>query len=322
MERNYALGGILFGLLAGALLGAGIFSLTGSLNLGLGFTLMIIGALMGSVTGWFVAPIYMKWREKQIKPITEREEYKGILTQQNQEGDPDPSTDSLSGTFHVDFIRLGGFALLYSSLSVGFIFLIWYQGISYWYFVIFFLVLALFNLGKLMLYAGTRLEINAQGFEHKIWGESRMIGWDDIDFIWETYSRIQFGLFPLQYTHHIKLDLYDGSTLKLNRNLGHFSTLTNLIQRGATSFQLPIALSRLENGGTIDFGVFKLNDKGLYFKNKNLVWSDIDRIVVMRERVQVQKTGKQWLNWADVKGWEVPNLRLFVLLANNHTKVI
>ena len=104
--------------------------------------------------------------------------------------------------------------------------------------------------------------------------------------------------------------------------MGKLSTITNLIQIGATSVQLPIALERIENGGAIDFNIFKLNGKGLYYKNKNLVWSDIDRIIVNRERVQVQKTGKQWLNWADVRGWEVPNLRLFALLASNYTKVI
>jgi len=51
MEKNEPLGGVLTGLLLGAVVEAGIFAMTGSLNLRLGFISMIVAAGVGEVIG-------------------------------------------------------------------------------------------------------------------------------------------------------------------------------------------------------------------------------------------------------------------------------
>lgn len=62
-NRDQALGGIVFGLLGGAVLGAFIFFLLGSLDLGLGLLLVVTTALVSAGLGWFVGPRIMNMRK-------------------------------------------------------------------------------------------------------------------------------------------------------------------------------------------------------------------------------------------------------------------
>jgi len=119
----------------------------------------------------------------------------------------------------------------------------------------------------------------------------------------------------------VKLKLRDSVSIKLDRNLKEIETLSNLLHEGVTRIQLPIAINGLQRGATIDFIILKLNEIGMTYNNKSITWQDIEKIMVSRSGVTVQKTGKNWTSWAIIKGYDMPNLRLFALLANEYTKV-
>jgi hypothetical protein len=323
MNQNHELGGLVVGLLAGALLGALIFSLLGSLNLGFGLLLILLVALASAGIGWFVGPAFMKWRENQIKPLTEREEYRGIVEQRKLEIIDIPGLVETTKTFQVDLLRLGGLSFFFFMLIIVFVFLTWYQDIFQWiYFAAFFAVLALFNLMKIIRNSNKSVEISSQGIKYKTKNGARLIEWKEVEFIWEKQERIQYSLFPIKHEHYVVLDLRDGNSIKLDRNLKDFGMLANLLHEGVTRIQLPIAMRGLKNGATIDFKILKLNEKGIFYKNKSISWQDIDRILMNHARVMIQKTGKNWVSWADIKGWDLPNLRLFALIANEYTKVV
>jgi hypothetical protein len=323
MNQDHQLGGLVVGLLGGAVLGALVFSISGSLDLGLGMLLILILALVSAGLGWFVGPAIMNWREKQTKPLTERKEYRNIVDQDKIEVISKPSVFETGRSFQVDLLRLGGLTFFFFILVMFFLFLTWYQGIMEWiYFVVFFAFLTLLNLVKIVRNADKSVEIQLSGFEYKSGRQNRFIEWKEVDFIWEKQEKIQYGLVPIKNQHHLVLDLRDGNSIKLDRNLKDFKELADLLHEGVTRVQLPIALRGLKDGATIDFKICKLNAQGISYKKKSISWQEIDRILINQARVMVQKTGKNWVSWADIKGWDLPNLRLFALLANEYTKVV
>ena len=154
MNKDHALGGLVIGLLGGAVLGAFIFSISGSLDLGFGMLLILIVALASAAIGWFVGPSIMNWREKQRKPLTDRKEYQNIVDHQKSETVDIHGAVETTKTFKVDLFRLGGLSLLFFAIGAYCLFLTWYQGINVWiYFVIFFAFLTIFNVAKIVLNA-------------------------------------------------------------------------------------------------------------------------------------------------------------------------
>ena len=322
MNQDHALGGLVIGLLGGAVLGAFIFSVSGSLDLGFGMLLILIVALASAAIGWFAGPAIMNWREQNRKPLSKRKEYRNIVDGQISESIDTKGAVEKTRIFKVDLFRLGGNSLLFFAIGAYCLFLTWYQGINVWiYFVIFFAFLTIFNITKIVLNADKSVEIKTNGFEHKSKSGVRFIDWKEVEYIWDKYERIQYSLFPIRHVHIVKLELRDGVSIKLDRNLKNIGTLANLLHEGITRIQLPIAISGLQRGATIDFIILKLNEKGITFNNKSISWQDIEKILVKRSGVSIQKTGKNWTSWAIIKGEDLPNLRLFALLANEFTKV-
>jgi hypothetical protein len=322
MNKDHALGGLLIGLLGGAVLGAFIFSVSGSLDLGFGMLLILIVALVSAATGWFAGPSIMTWWEKQRKPLSERKEYQNIVDhQQSEHVDTHGSVEETS-KFSVDLFRLGGLALLFFGLAMYFLFLIWYQNTTIWiFFSLFFVGLTIFNLVKIVRNTDKSVEIRTKGFEYKSKSGARFIEWKEVDYIWEKYERIQYSLFPIKYEHVVKMELRDGTFIFLDRNLKGIGKLANLLHEGITRIQLPIAMNGLQRGATIDFRILHLNADGITHNNRSIGWQDVEKVIVKRSGVAIQKTGKNWTSWAMIKGSELPNLRLFALLANEYTKV-
>lgn len=322
MNKDHALGGLVIGLLGGAVLGAFIFSVTGSLDLGFGMLLILIVALASAATGWFVGPPIMTWWEKQRKPLPERKEYQKIVDHQKSEPGETHGTLDEKKIFKVDLFRLGGLSFLFFAIGMYCLFLIWYQGENVWiYFVLFFVGLTIFNVVKIARNTHKSVEIRTNGFEYKWKSGVRFIEWKEVDYIWEKYERNKFSLFPIQYEHTVKMELRDGTFIILDRNLKRIGKLANLLHEGITRIQLPIAINGLHRGATIDFKILNLTPKGITHNNKSIGWQDIEKIIVKRSGVAIQKTGKNWTSWAIIKGYELANLRLFALLANEYAKV-
>jgi len=63
INKDHTLGGLVIGLLGGAVLGAFIFFISGSLDLGFGLLLILIVALVSAGFGWFVGPVIMNLRK-------------------------------------------------------------------------------------------------------------------------------------------------------------------------------------------------------------------------------------------------------------------
>ncbi len=314
MNKNHALGGVLVGLFGGGLLGALIFNLTGSLDLPFGFLLMMIFGAAGAAAGWFLGPAVMNWREKQIKPLAERAEYKRILDRSHA---VEPS-----GTYRVDYLRFGVLSLVAFFLGAWFISLTLSQDNSLWIFAVFFFISALYNLGKILINIKKEFVLTPQGFIYRNRGIERVLQWKDVKYIREKYFRLQYSLFPAKFDHHVILDLHNGDSIRLDRNLKDIDKLADHLQNSITKHHLPIALHRVKSGREVDFEIFQINSNGIRYKGEPLSWHEVDRIIINLTRVQVQKKGKQWFNWADEKGWNLPNLRLFALIANEYTRVV
>lgn len=322
MNKDHALGGLVIGLLGGAVLGAFIFSVSGSLDLGFGMLLILVVALASAATGWFVGPSIMTWWEKQRKPLPERKEYQKIVDHQKSEPVELHGAVDETNLFRVDLFRLGGLSFLFFAIGMYCLFLIWYQGENAWtYFVIFFVGLTILNVVKIVRNADKSVEIRTNGFEYKSKSGVRFIEWKEVDYIWEKYERNKFSLFPIKYEHAVKMELRDGTYIKLDRNLKGMGKLANLLHEGITRIQLPLALNGLQRGATIDFKILNLNPKGITHNKKSIDWQNIEKIIAKRSGVAIQKTGKNWTSWAIIKGYELPNLRLFALLANEYAKV-
>lgn len=324
MEKNESLGGVLTGLLLGAVVGAGIFAMKGSLNLRLGFVSMMVAAVVGAVIGYQVLKIRERSRTGNRPPMTNQspdEMSRGDLRMDGY----DPQVPVSSQIYKVDALRLAILMVWMSLLGTGSFYLEWKSGgVGFSIFFVFaalFFGVALYHLATWFLNSGIQVTINSDGFLYYSGRDRWFIEWEAVDKVWERHQKTVWNGIPVRNIHTLTIVTRDGKRVRLSRTLGRIGFLAEGLQGAVTSYLLPRTIETLETGGSVDFVAFTITSQGIQRKQDFLPWHEVDKIIIYPGRIQVRRTGKNWLNWSEAKTWNVANFPLFKIVASQYAKV-
>jgi hypothetical protein len=98
--------------------------------------------------------------------------------------------------------------------------------------------------------------------------------------------------------------------------------LGDTIVARVTERVLPEALRTFGKGGTVSFGPLSASPYLLTYKGKQMTWGQIDRLDVefnaqtKSTQLEVRAAGGGWLPWCSVPVRDIPNLRVFLELAD------
>lgn len=140
-------------------------------------------------------------------------------------------------------------------------------------------------------------------------------------YLWESMTALQ------DITRHYTNGVYTGTTYiytlmkpgaKARKITQFYETPDKWgpqIQQGITEAQAPRAMASVAAGQTCQFGDLTIDRGGIGRGNKRLSWPEIEEVKISRGFVSVRKAGK-WLNWSGKQVKEIPNVFVFLTVAD------
>jgi len=323
-RNSFSLGGALVGLLAGALAGAGVFALSGNLDLRIGFLLLAVFAIIGAVLG-SQAPRLLDWAGLKHLWRPTHAPVRPLSSQDFQSDRWHPSVPASIQTYAADAPRLMILTGLFVLLGSAFVYLeVKFGEGGFPLFLVYalpFFGVASYHLATYLFNSSLQVEVSPAGLSYSSNRERHFVGWGEVVKVWERQQEASWNGITMWNIHRLTIAVRDGRRIKLDRTLKRFGKLAESVQAAVTSHLLPRAIQTLENGGEVTFDEFVVTSRGIKRGQQFLPWPEVHRIIIQQERVQVRKTGKNWFNWADTKAWNVANLRLFAIVAKQYARV-
>lgn len=317
MERSKAPAGALIGFLSGALAGAGIVRLSGTDNLRGGIIFMLVSALLCTMAGWVIGMLLKEKKPENTIPNTgqpleityDPEALETLLPTSTQ-------------TYTVDSFRLLGLTGLFGFLGACFLYFLSQseKSIVFAIFAILFLGVALFYFINWLVNSSLMVRVSPSGLEYTSNRQRQFIEWSSIEKVWETRIFESHG-FVIRNIHILRIITQDKREITIDRRLRRFSSLAQTINAAVTPCQLPGIVETLNEDSFVDFAEFQLSKQGIYSNGSFLAWHEVEQIIVSNGRVQIRKTGKNWMSWAETQAWEIANFPVFVKIASLFTTV-
>lgn len=320
MKQNLPGEFMVIGLLLGGVAGAGIFYLSGNLNLKLGLGLIIGFSVFLSAAGWVSGKLIIRRREAKKDPDSGLPPHKNYVT---WDYSPDDTTIEIQESQPIYKPNtIGNIILIVLPLIFAVVsgFMVQFGGIFYLVPLVLLIFYAIYNYTSFVRYKGVQYQLTSIGIIIKSKKEQTLLEWKNVDKIWVRNTK-RNDIFQFFYVHHIRILTKTGKALQLDRNIRDFSKMEHDIQTAVTSTLLPGANQKLNAGEQLRFGDYRISYQGILYREKTLPWSDVHGITAGVEEIQVHKTGKNWTSWAITKSWDIPNYRLFVMLLSNYANV-
>jgi hypothetical protein len=142
------------------------------------------------------------------------------------------------------------------------------------------------------------------------------IRWDQVESVLQAIThRYQYGV-KVASTYIYTIRRIDGYTTRITHFYQDIAELGNAIAERVTAVALPRAVDAVRAGQTVTFGDLSLNLSGIAAAGKGAVpWSEIQKVNVYNGQVSVSRQGK-WLSWSSQQAKDIPNLFVFLALAN------
>lgn len=320
MRQNLPGEFMVIGLLFGGVAGAGIFYLSGNLNLKLGVGLIIGFSIFLSATGWLTGKLIIEKREARNDPDSGLPPYKNYVTWDYSPCETDIVIQESQSIYKPN--NFGNITIIILSLilAAGSGYMVQFGGVFYLVPVVILVFYAIYNYTSFNRYRGVQYQLTSTGIIIISEKEHTLLEWENIEKIWVKNTKSK-DIFQFFYIHHIRILTKTGKTLQLDRNIKNFSRMEYDIQTAVTATLLPVASQKLNNGEQLRFGEYRISYQGISYRGKSLSWNDVNGISAGSEEIQVHKTGKNWTSWSITKSWDIPNYRLFVTLLSRYSTV-
>jgi hypothetical protein len=132
----------------------------------------------------------------------------------------------------------------------------------------------------------------------------------DVEHLIKTTREYGFGL---QRCDGEVLRIYEGVN---QRDVG---PLADLLQAKVAAHLWPRMIMRLTAGEEVIFGPLTMNRIGVSNRRETIPWSELEAITIAEGVLQITKT-HGWLSWPRIEAREIPNLYVFLALADNTLK--
>lgn len=151
----------------------------------------------------------------------------------------------------------------------------------------------------------------SDGIAYRDGGQTRVMHWDDIGWVWQQVTKHYYNGIPTGTTHKYTLQLLDGDKFTLNQGLERIGELGEHVQNEVFRRQFPKAAQAYNSGQELNFGKLRISRAGISNGKETLPWEQVKGIKLANGQIVVSRQGK-WLAWAGMGAHEVPNL--FILL--------
>ncbi len=140
--------------------------------------------------------------------------------------------------------------------------------------------------------------------------------WDQIESVTQAITHVyRYGV-KVRSIYIFTVRRFDGHTTKITHFYAGIEELGTVIARRVTAVALPRAIDALRAGQTLNFGDLAVNLSGIASAGKGAVpWTDIQKVSVNNGVVSLARQGK-WLSWSSKQARDIPNLFVFLELAN------
>jgi hypothetical protein len=117
-----------------------------------------------------------------------------------------------------------------------------------------------------------------------------------------------------QYLYTVRRN--DGRVLKLTQFYDGIAQLGQGISEQVARVHLPHALAAIQRGETVPFGDLGVHATGVVSARHGLLpWTELEQVQVVQGYVRLRKAGK-WLAWSHKAAADIPNLYVFLTLAD------
>jgi uncharacterized membrane protein YeaQ/YmgE (transglycosylase-associated protein family) len=324
-DKRYSTGGAMLGLVLGALAGAWVFNLWGSLDMGMGCVSIMIFSIVGALVGSQVARFVKLSRPViDVPPVMDAPLYtEPSLDDLRDQGDH--SIPNVPQTYTVDALRLVLLAAVFSIVGAVFAYFeLLTGGASFPFFLIcsvFFFGVGLYHLATLLVNLNLQVEVDSRGLLYSSYLDRRLMQWSEIYRVLERHQKHTVNMIPVLNIHTLVISNHVGDQIKLDRTLKGIDDLAKTVQITVTKQLLTGAIKTLKSGGNLNFDAFSITSQGIQRKQKFLPWNEVDKMIINQGHVSVKRTGKNWLNWADVRVWDIANIPLFLIIAGQYARL-
>ena len=179
----------------------------------------------------------------------------------------------------------------------------------------FFILWAMFrtpNLSRAM--AARRLYLYQYGFILADRPDSPQVyRWDDVQTVFQKIvSNRSYGV-ETSRTYTYTITARDGRTAKVTQFWDDIAQLGALINHNVSVALLPVTLTAIERGQSVQFGDMMVNATGIAGRRKSVTWPEVRNVRVTNGYVSVDVAGK-FFSLSTTAAAKLPNLPLFLEL--------
>ncbi len=166
-----------------------------------------------------------------------------------------------------------------------------------------------------LIYRSWHVYVCTDGFVFTRGNKIEAFRWDQIEAMWQAVTRRYINGIYTGTVHRYTVRGRDARQVIFSDRFTNVEELGNTISRAITNYQLPQVIATYNAGNTLTFGPLSISTQGVSNGKELLPWSQVKEMGVNRGVVTVRKEGK-WLNWSSARVAQIPNVFVFMALAN------
>jgi hypothetical protein len=142
--------------------------------------------------------------------------------------------------------------------------------------------------------------------------------WADILELYQVIEDVyQYGLVHTAREYGFGLNRCDGEVLHIHEGVNprDVGPLSDRMQSKVAAHLWPQVIRQFKAGQDVIFGPLTMNRSGVSNRSKTIPWSEVDAITIAEGIVKIRKADR-WLSWSRVEARDIPNLYVFLTLAD------
>ncbi len=177
----------------------------------------------------------------------------------------------------------------------------------------FLMVAPLVSLARVWRSRGLRILIYPEGMIRLRGDEATAIFWHQVSAVWQIKNQGHWAK-AVNGSLAFTIRRTDGKEIHFSDQITNLKELGKIIQRETKPGLLRRAQETMQAAGVVHFGKVRVSWEGLTCEKQYAPWSQLKEIKIEGDKLAIRREGK-WLTWCAVPISEVPNVHVFMALA-------
>lgn len=181
-------------------------------------------------------------------------------------------------------------------------------------FAVLFLGMTIYLLSTVIQIANQNVYLFQQGLVIDKNKRVQAFPWNQIAEVWQSITRNYRNGGYVSTTYLYTLRRSDGYQVKLNNLTKEIAELGSAMMQGVTRELVPRALHAMQNGQTLTFAPFSINQQGISNRQDNIIpWQQVQEVDVKQGRVSIKRVGAAQSSWTTTVA-KIPNFFVFIVI--------